>query len=117
MSHKHRYNGRGRFFFFPLIAAIFLLAMGGVVMILWNAILPDLVSVNPITYWQAVGLLVLCRILFGNFRKGGSFGSQAGGGPRKHSRRHYWREKWSQMSPEEREEMKEKWKNWWDKKC
>lgn len=114
MSHKHRYNGRGRFFFFPLIAIAFLLVMGGVVMILWNAILPDLVSVNPITYWQAVGLLLLCRILFGNFRKGGSFGPSSGG-PRKHSRSRYWKEKWSQMSPEERVEMKEKWKKWWDK--
>lgn len=90
--------------------------MGAVVMLLWNAILPDLVAVNPITYWQAVGLLLLCRILFGNFRKGGPFGPPPGGGG-SHSRRNYWREKWSSMSPEERAEMKEKWKRWRDKRC
>lgn len=115
MARKHRYAGRGRFFFFPLIAITFLLVMGAVVMLLWNAILPDLVEVNPISYWQAVGLLLLCRILFGNFRKGG-FGPPKG----RHQpqfKRHYWREKWERMSPEERAEMKAKWKNWWDKRC
>jgi hypothetical protein len=115
MSHKHRFRRKGRFFFFPFIALFFLLAMGGIVMLLWNAILPELVSVNHITYWQAVGLLVLCRILFGNFRKSGPFGTPPGGG--RHQGRQYWKDKWRQMSPEEREQMKEKWKNWWDKKC
>ena len=80
-------------------------------MLLWNAILPALVSVNAITYWQAVGLLLLCRILFGNFRKGSPFGPPAG----RNSKHRYWREKWHRMSPEERTEMKEKWKKWWDK--
>ena len=115
MPRKYRYAGRGRFFFFPFIAAIFLLVMGGIVMFLWNAILPPLVSVNAITYWQAVGLLALCRILFGNFRKPGPFGRSSG--PKHHNKRHYWREKWNQMTPEEREQVKEKWKKWWDRKC
>ena len=84
-------------------------------MFLWNAILPDLVSVNRISYWQSVGLLALCRILFGNFQKG-RFGPPPGG-HRPHSKRHSWREKWKQMTPEEREEMKAKWKSWWDKRC
>lgn len=114
MPRKYRRAGRGRFFFFPFIAIILLLVMGGVVRFLWNAILPDLVAVNPITYWQAVGLLLLCRILFGNFGKGGGFPGHRHG-PHQHAKRRYWREKWQQMSPEERAEMKEKWKKWWDK--
>lgn len=114
MSHKHRYRRKKHFFFFPFIAAFFLLAMAGIVMMLWNAILPDLVAVKHITYWQAVGLLILCRILFGNFRGPGRFG---GNPPARNHRRHNWKEKWRNMSPEEREQMKEKWRNWWDKKC
>lgn len=117
MSPKHRHRRHKGFFFFPFIALAFLLFMGGVVMWLWNAILPDLVDVHAITYWQAVGLLVLCRILFGNFRKPGPWGPSGGNGPRSHAKRHYWREKWREMSPEEREEMKAKWKKWWDKRC
>ena len=116
MSRKYRHRRHKGFFFFPLIALVFLLFMGGVVMWLWNAILPDLVSVSSITYWQAVGLLLLCRILFGNFRKPGPFGPSGKGSPT-YSKRHYWKEKWKQMSPEEREEMKAKWKKWWDKRC
>jgi hypothetical protein len=114
MSRKYRRRRHKGFFFFPLIALAFLFLMGGVVMWLWNAILPDLVAVNPITYWQAVGLLLLCRILFGNFRKPGPFGNPRNH-RRPHSKGHYWKEKWKQMSPEERAEMKEKWKKWWDR--
>ena len=39
-----------------------------VVMLLWNAILPDVVGVSEITYWQALGILVLSKILFGGFK-------------------------------------------------
>lgn len=115
MSRKYRFRRR-RLFFFPFIALLFLLGMGAVVMLLWNAILPPLVAVHTITYWQAVGLLILCRILFGNFRKPGPF-SPNPGQHMHHAKRHDWREKWRQMSPEERAQMKDKWKKWWDDKC
>lgn len=115
MSRRYRHAGRRRFFFFPFIALFFLLGMGAVVMLLWNAILPPLVSVNAITYWQAVGLLVLCRILFGNFRKPGSFRPPASD-YRQH-KMHEWKDKWRQMTPEERARMKDKWKQWWDDRC
>jgi hypothetical protein len=54
----------------PLIAMGFvaLAAVGGlVVRELWNWLAPELIDARPITYWEAVGLLVLCRLLFGGW--------------------------------------------------
>lgn len=48
------------------IAITILIAVGGTsVMLLWNWLLPTLFGWPKVTFWQAVGLLVLCRILFG----------------------------------------------------
>jgi len=48
--------------------------LGWVVMALWNAVLPGIfIGVRAIDYRQALGLLVLSRILFGGFRGGGRF--------------------------------------------
>lgn len=69
--------------------------LGSLVMLLWNAILPALFTgVRPIGYLQALGLLVLSRILFGGFRggPGGWHRHRHGGhgGP------------WNALSPQER---------------
>lgn len=75
------------------------IALGGfIVAWLWNALLPPLFGWPALTFWQALGLLVLCRILFGGL--GGH------GGPRSHMRRR-WAERWDRMSPEERERFRE----------
>jgi hypothetical protein len=58
----------------PLAVAGFALfiALGGyVVMKLWNALLPELFGWKAVSFWQALGLLALCRILFGGLRMGG----------------------------------------------
>jgi hypothetical protein len=91
-----------RFIFFPFLFAGFFLLAGGAVMLLWNAILPDIVAAKTITYWQALGLLALCRILFGGFRGG----NRRGGGPA-------FREKWKNMSTEERSQFRAE----WNKRC
>jgi hypothetical protein len=59
MNHPHRYKMR---FAMPVFAVLAALALGAIVRFLWNAILPALLNVNPISYWQSVGLLVLCRM-------------------------------------------------------
>lgn len=41
------------------------------VMLLWNAILPNLLGVADINYLQAAGILALCRLLFGGLGLGG----------------------------------------------
>ncbi len=88
-------------FFFSIIAGAFLLA--AVVQFLWNAILPDLVQVGQLSYWKAMGLLVLCRILFGGFRGAYSHKPPFAG--------RSWRDRWKNMSEEERNRFKEKWKS------
>ena len=56
---------------------LFLFIGGEVVMHLWNWLLPPLFGWRLLTFWQALGLLVLCRILFGGL------GHQGGPGPRR----------------------------------
>jgi hypothetical protein len=63
---------KGKWFFIvPLaIMAMLLCAVigGEVVMRLWNWLLPPLLAWRQINFWQALGLLTLCRILFGGSR-------------------------------------------------
>lgn len=64
MRRKHRVFG---IFIFLAVAA----GLAAVVMLLWNAIIPAVIGWTAIGYWQALGLMVLCRILFGGFGKRG----------------------------------------------
>ncbi len=85
----------------PLILLAFLLfiALGGeVVRLLWNWLLPPLFGWRQVTFWQALGLLALCRILFGGFGLHGSPGSNV---------RRRMAERWEHMTPEERERFRE----------
>jgi len=43
----------------------FLFAFGLVVRLLWNWLMPELFGLKTITYFQAVGLLLLSRLLLG----------------------------------------------------
>jgi hypothetical protein len=72
-----------------------------VTMLLWNALIPDLFHGPYLTFWQAVGLLVLSHILFHSFggRGHGSWGHRHW--------RHRFEEKLAAMTPEEREKFKE----------
>jgi hypothetical protein len=51
---------------------LFMFIGGEVVLHLWNWLLPPLFGWHPVTFWQALGLLVLCRILFGGWGRHGS---------------------------------------------
>jgi hypothetical protein len=44
---------------------------GFAIMWLWNALLPDIFGLTQISYWQAVGILILAKLLFGGFGSGG----------------------------------------------
>jgi hypothetical protein len=91
---------RGRFIFIPIAAAAFLSLVSFVVMNLWNYLLPGIIHVGTITFWQAMGIFILCKILFG-FGKGGH--RMGGGAP---WMRHRWEERFKNMTPEEREKFK-----------
>ena len=48
-------------------ATLFALMFGWLVMLLWNKLLPSIFNITSITYWQAVGLVILTKLLFGGF--------------------------------------------------
>jgi hypothetical protein len=51
---------------------LFFIAFGGVVvLLLWNWLIPDIFGLRRLVFWEALGLLALCRILFGGFGRGG----------------------------------------------
>lgn len=54
--------------FKPIIIIAFIAAIGAIVMLLWNAIIPSVIGWNEISYLQSIGLFILCRVLFGGFR-------------------------------------------------
>ena len=58
----------------PLAIALFVIVGGGLVMLLWNWLLPPLFDLPKLTLLQAFGLLALCRILFGGLGRGGGHG-------------------------------------------
>jgi hypothetical protein len=77
--------------------------LSGVVMALWNWLMPALFSgLHAIKYTQALGLLVLSKILFSGFRGRGH------GGWHRHGPggRQRW-ERWQKMTPEEREQFQQ----------
>ena len=74
-------------------AAVALGALGFAVMSLWNALLPAITSLHTITFVQALGLLLLARILFGGFRRHGHW-------------RQRLRARWEHMTPEQREQLR-----------
>ncbi|KXK54023.1 MAG: hypothetical protein UZ05_CHB002000961 [Chlorobi bacterium OLB5] len=99
MKHK-------RYFRVPLFLlkmTLILAITGAVFMLLWNALIPELFSGPVLNYWQAAGLLLIAKILFGTMGKG----------YRLH-RHNYpdeiWkqklREKYEAMTPEEKEKFR-----------
>ena len=79
------------------IVALAATVFGFAVMWLWNWLMPALFGLHVIGYWQALGLLVLSKILFSGFRGRPSLAGD-------------WRarliRRWDEMTPEEREKFR-----------
>src|SRR6478609_7249043 len=65
---------------------IFIFLFGFISMSLWNALVPDLFHGPVITYWQALGLLLLGKIFFGGFHGHHRRGC--------HDRHRHWHKEW-----------------------
>jgi hypothetical protein len=87
------------FFLIPPAIVLFVTLFGEVVMHLWNWLAPTLFGWRQVTFWQAIGLLILCRILFGGFSGRGHGGSKG---------RRAMAERWDRLTPEEREQFRQK---------
>lgn len=103
-----------------ILAIVLFVYLGGeIVMLLWNWLLPPLFGWRQITFWQALGLLALCRILFGGW------GGSSGKGRMRHRMRERMaermgermRERWEQMTPEEREKFRQGLGGCWDRQA
>ena len=97
----NRFGRKTRFLWIAGAVAVGIAAMGGVVMVLWNWLMPTLFTGSgPIDYWRAVGLLLLCKLLFG------------GGGRHWHGRHRHL----ENMTPDEREHFKQHFKSRWGRR-
>ncbi|HXO21507.1 MAG TPA: hypothetical protein VOA87_16455 [Thermoanaerobaculia bacterium] len=82
-----------------ILAILLFIVIGGeVVLHLWNWLLPPLFGWREITFWQALGLLALCRILFGGFGRHGFYRTNV---------RRRIAERMERMTPEERERFRQ----------
>jgi hypothetical protein len=83
--------------------SIAIIGFGYLLMHLWNCLVPELFHGPVITFCQALGLLVLSKILFGGFGKMGCCGGSW-------NNKTHWRAKFEEklagMTPEEREKFK-----------
>jgi hypothetical protein len=81
-----------------VIAITAVMVFGFIVMSLWNWLAPAVFGARTITFGQALGILVLSKILFGGFRGRPGYGG-------------HWRRRisarWEQMTPEEREKFRQ----------
>jgi hypothetical protein len=101
---RHSFNNRKKFFWLiPFGVAAILALISFVVMQLWNNLLPGILHVGVITFWQAMGIFVLCKILFG-------FGGKGGGAPWMR-RKQMMMEKFNGMSDEDKARFKEQMRN------
>jgi len=92
-----------------ILGILLFIAIGGeVVLQLWNWLLPPLFGWRQITFWQALGILALCRILFGGFGRHGSGRSNI---RRRISER--MAERCEHMTPEERERFRQRMRERW----
>jgi len=109
---KRRFLLRGglKFFAFGLV---FIPLVSLAVMGLWNALLPAIFGLPAIGFGQALGLLVLSRLLFGGFGRGGWRGPrgyewrQDGPGNWKQK----MEERWKNLTPDQREQMRQRWES------
>jgi len=74
-----------------MIAPVAFVALGFLVMLLWNWLVPTVLGGRTINFWQAWGIFFLCKLLFGGFN----------GGPGRRGQKRL-RERWQHMTPEER---------------
>ena len=82
-----------------LLGAAAVAAFSAVTMLLWNWLIPAIFGWSAICFWQALGLLALCRILFGGMNGNHRFERM------KRHHRNPIREKWINMTSEERKEF------------
>lgn len=94
-------NKKKKFLGILIFIAVFAASIA-IVMLLWNALIPSIVGWTAINYWQAAGLMILCRLLLGGFGRFGKGHLFRGRGHHDHRHFHDLRERMKGMSRDER---------------
>ncbi len=81
---------------FVLFGILFFGLMGLLILGLWNALIPAILGLQKISFWQALGLFILSRALFGRFG-GGAWGKM---------RKARFVRGWNSLTPEERQRFR-----------
>jgi hypothetical protein len=93
--HQYRFLKGLRIALFVIVVGF---ALGFAVKSLWNVLMPPIFGWHVITFWQALGLLVLSKILFGGFHRHNGI---------QHNRwKQRMKDRWEHMTPEEREKFR-----------
>jgi len=95
--YKKKRFGHGLIFIAVFAAGI------AVIMLLWNWLIPEIIGWSTINYWQAAGLAILCRLLFGGI--GRKFHPGHFHNHHNHHQHHHLHEKLRDMSFNERREF------------
>ena len=83
-THKGKFVVRGIFWGILFVGVFSLL-----VLLLWNWLMPPIFGLGTLTYFQALGLLILSKILF--------FGFNKRSGPSSHFRsKEYWKKRFEE---------------------
>ena len=83
---------------------LFITATTFATMLLWNNLATAIFGLPILTFFQALGLMILGRLLTGGFGPRGWRG-----GPGHRMRGHYMRERWQNMPPEQRDQFMQRW--------
>lgn len=86
------------FLLIPPAMVLFGWLFGEIVMHLWNWLMPAIFGLKLISFWQAIGLLILARILVGGL---------GGGSNNSRRRQRHLKDRWEHMTPEERDRLRE----------
>ena len=105
MGRTMKGKRKAKFFFVFMAIVLGIILLVALLQYLWNILIPDIFGVKAITYWQAFGLFVLSRILFGRgFPK-----------PKNGFRKERIIE--DHISEEDREKLKSEWRRRFDDRC
>ena len=91
-TNKRKFVARGIGF-----GILFLGLFSLLVFLLWNWLMPPIFGLTTITFIQAFGLLILSKILF--------FGFHRGGHPRHFRSREYWKKRFEEESKSDDEKL------------
>ncbi len=105
-----------------ITAAALAFVFGYFVMLLWNWLMPELFGLTTITFWQAFGITLLARLIFGGFKHNGhSNKSKCKDKKFKHWGRKHWKDAcsskdWHHFNDYWKEEGEKSFKEYIDKK-